>query len=219
MDEARPLLEKLSPERVRHELDLILDEPNWFGMLTRLADLGLLTAIHADLSAPDTKFELPSEAEIAAYPVSSMLPPKRTLIWLLWLSPASPVTIRELSRSLRFPAALTKLLLAASALRADLPSLTDSKPSAWVERLEDVPEFAIYALSLSAEGKTKQALLDYLEKWRYIKPKTTGHDLKELGLSPGPKYKSILRQLRAAWLDGKIETAAAEKKLLGQLLE
>ncbi|MFN2285524.1 MAG: CBS domain-containing protein, partial [Anaerolineae bacterium] len=31
MDEARPLLEKLSPERVRHELDLILDEPNWFG--------------------------------------------------------------------------------------------------------------------------------------------------------------------------------------------
>ena len=52
MDEARPMLEKLSPERVRHELDRILDEPNWFEMLTRLADLGLLKAIHPELPKP-----------------------------------------------------------------------------------------------------------------------------------------------------------------------
>ena len=97
-------------------------------------------------------------------------------------------------------------------------SLKNSKPSGWVDRLEDVPEFAIYALSLSAKGKTKKAMLDYLEKWQHIKPKTTGHDLKELGLSPGPEYKRIIRQLRNAWLDGEIKSDTEEKALLGRLL-
>ncbi|MBN1451213.1 MAG: CBS domain-containing protein [Anaerolineales bacterium] len=214
MEEAQPLLEKLSPERVRHELDLILDEPNWFEMLARLADLGLLTAIHPELPLPASDFSLPTDGELASYPPSGLLPPKRTLAWLLWLSAVKPATIKTLSRRLRFPAALTKLSLAASSLRDDLSSLKDAKPSGWVDCLEDVPEFAIYALSLSSEGKTKRALLDYLETWRHIKPKTTGHDLKELGLSPGPKYKNILRQLRAAWLDGKIKSEKEEIDLL-----
>jgi len=219
MDEARSLLEKLSPERVRHELDLILDEPNWFEMLTRLADLGLLTAIHSELSPPTSDFSMPVDGELASHPVSGLLSPKRTLAWLLWLSPVKPATIKALSRRLRFPAALTKLSLAASSLRADLPSLAGVKPSGWVDRLEDVPEFAVYALSLSAEGKTKQALLDYLETWRHIKPKTTGHDLKELGLSPGPEYKRIIRQLRNAWLDGEIKSEKEETVLLEKLVK
>ena len=218
MDEARPLLEKLSPERVRHELDLILDEPNWFEMLTRLAVLGLLTAIHPELPPPVSDYSIPTDEELASYPTPGLLPPKRTLAWLLWLSAVKPATIKALSRRLRFPAALTKLLLAASALCADLPSLDGARPSGWVDRLEDVPEFAVYALSLSAEGKTKRALLDYLEEWRRIKPRTTGHDLKKLGLSPGPKYKSILRQLRNAWLDGELKSEKEETDLLQGLL-
>jgi tRNA nucleotidyltransferase (CCA-adding enzyme) len=187
-------------------------------MLTRLSELGLLTAIHAELSPPDAKFELPPDEEIYAYPTPGDLPPKRALIWLLWLSPTSQDTIKALARRLRFTAALTNLLLAAPSLLADLPSLKGSKPSGWVERLEDVPEFAIYALSLSVKKETKQALMDYLEKWRHVKPKTTGHDLKKLGLSPGPEYKKIIRQLRNAWLDGAIKSDAEEKDLLRSLL-
>ena len=219
MDEAQPMLEKLSSERVRHELDRILDEPNWFEMLTRLADLGLLKAIHPELVKPVSELPSFSDDELATYQISSMLPPKRTLIWTLWLSPARLATIKTLSRRLRFPAALTRLLLAASSLRADLPTLKDAKPSGWVDRLEDVPEFAVYALSLSAKGKTKQAMLDYLEKWRHVKPRTTGHDLKELGLSPGPEYKRIIRQLRNAWLDGEIKSEKEEKNLLESLVK
>jgi tRNA nucleotidyltransferase (CCA-adding enzyme) len=45
MDEARPLIARLSHERVRHELDLIADEPNAPAMLARLAELNLLAAI------------------------------------------------------------------------------------------------------------------------------------------------------------------------------
>jgi tRNA nucleotidyltransferase (CCA-adding enzyme) len=141
------------------------------------------------------------------------------LAWLLWLAPAAPTTIRSLSQRLRFPAALKKLLLAASSLRTDLPSLKGSKPSVWVERLEDVPDFAIYALMLTEDGETKRALENYLEAWRHVKPKTTGHDLKELGLSPGPQYQNILGQLRNAWLDGELRTEKEETKFLKQLVE
>ena len=119
---------------------------------------------------------------------------------------------------MRFPAALTKLLLAASKLRTELPTLKDAKPSEWVERLKDVPELAVYALSLTAEGKTGQALQDYLGKWQHINPKTTGHDLKQRGLPPGPEYQNILRRLRAAWLDEEIKSEEEEHALLEQLL-
>jgi len=219
MDEARPMLEKLSSERVRHELDRMLDEPNRFEMLTRLAELGLLEAIHPEMSPPASRFSLPEDDELASYQISNLLLPKRTLAWLMWLSPVNLATIKILSRRLRFPAALTRLLLAASALRADLPVLKGAKPSGWVNRLEDLPEFSVYAVSLSAKGNTKRALQDYLEKWRQIKPKTTGHDLKELGLPPGPKYQNILRELRNAWLDGHIKSAQEETELLKKLLQ
>lgn len=220
MDEARPMLERLSAERVRHELDRMLDEPNWFEMLARLETLGLLKAIHPELSPPVSNLSLPADDELASYPPPGLLPPERTLAWLLWLAPLSPATIKTLARRLRFPAALTRLLLAASNLQADLPVLIDSDPgpSAWVDRLDDVPELAVYAVALSTGGMAKRALKDYLEKWRHIKPKTSGHDLKGLGLPPGPKYQHILRELRNAWLDREIKSEEEEKTLLEQLL-
>jgi tRNA nucleotidyltransferase (CCA-adding enzyme) len=40
-----------------------------------------------------------------------------------------------------------------------------------------------------------------------------------MGLPPGPTYKRILWELRAAWLDGLIRTKKDEKKLLTRLAE
>lgn len=215
MVEARSLLEKLSAERVRHELDLILDEEKAPAMLARLAELDLLTAIHPAL--PTSGFER-LELINASPPTLDLPPSKRTLAWLLWLAPVSPAQIRVLSRRLRLSASLTKLLLAAAALRADLPSLAGAAPSAWAARLEDLPALAIYAVSISTAGEAQPALQTYLTAWRHIKPHTTGHDLKRLGLPPGPQYQHILRRLRDAWLDGEITSKEEETALLQQLL-
>lgn len=219
MDEARPLLKKLSSERVRHELDLILDETRAGEMLARLSDLELLKAI--DPVLPDPPSELPEFTlpdEFVPIQAPGLLPFERTLAWLLWLAPVPPSGITALSRRLRFPAALTKLLRAAATQRNDLPTLQNVKPSDWVARLEAVPELAVYAVYLSSSGKVKDALRTYFVKWRHIKPNTTGHELKERGLPPGPKYQNILRHLRGAWLDGEIKTGKEEASLLEQLL-
>jgi tRNA nucleotidyltransferase (CCA-adding enzyme) len=61
-------------------------------------------------------------------------------------------------------------------------------------------------------------LQNYLEKWRHVKPYTTGHDLKQLGLPPGPKYQNILDRLRAAWLDGEVTSEKEEIDLLRRVL-
>jgi len=55
--------------------------------------------------------------------------------------------------------------------------------------------------------------------WRSIKPYTTGYSLKQRGLEPGPRFKEILTRLRAAWLDGEVQTEAEEMALLARLLK
>lgn len=219
MVEARTLLEKLSSERVRHELDRILDEPNWIEMLNRLQELGLLAAIHPELPPPRSNIVLPEDEQLASYAPPGGIPGDRALAWLLWLSPVDSDTISVLAHRLRFPAVLTRMITAASNLRADLPEFKDAKPSKWVERLEEVPELAIYSISISIKGKPKKALGNYLKKWQFVKPVATGNDLKELGLAPGPQYQNILRELRAAWLDGEVRSAKKELELLKKIAE
>jgi tRNA nucleotidyltransferase (CCA-adding enzyme) len=222
MVQASALLEKLSSERVRHELDLILDEPNVVPMLLRLSELGLLKAIH-----PLLIFQagwLTGKDETIPQPFSSLQisgspPMKRTLNWLLWMDHLEVADIKVLSRRLRFPALLSRLCINAAALKQELPALAKSKPSQWVDCLSDVPGLAIYAVYLTAEKKEKQRILEYMANWRHVRPITTGHDLKAKDLPPGPAYQNLLRKLRNAWLDGEIASPEEENELLERSLK
>ncbi len=219
--EARQLIEKLSAQRIRHELDLILDEPNAASMLARLDKLDLLKPIHPSLrcdKALKTRFESATDFPLGFS--SSGLSNIRDLRWLLWLMTLSNKEIASLNKRLHFTAPLLKSLLASSKLWADLTTFSNLKPSQCVERLGKFPLQAIYAVLRAApRGKSKQALEKYLMEWRHIKPRTTGNDLKKLGLEPGPEYQTILRKLRNSWLDGEVKNTKEEKVLLESILE
>jgi hypothetical protein len=64
----------------------------------------------------------------------------------------------------------------------------------------------------------ENALLSYVSIWRYVKPRTTGNDLKAMGLLSGPRFSEILLRLRSAWLDGEVSNESQEKELLAKLL-
>ena len=49
LDNALSLLERVSGDRLRHELNIILQEPKWMSMLGRLAELGVFEAIDAQI--------------------------------------------------------------------------------------------------------------------------------------------------------------------------
>jgi tRNA nucleotidyltransferase (CCA-adding enzyme) len=218
--EARELIDKLSAQRIRHELDLILDEPNAASMLARLDELGLLKPIHPSLrydKALQTRFESATDFPFGFS--SSGLSNIRDLRWLLWLMTLSNKEIASLNKRLHFTTPLLKSLLASSKLLADLTAFSNLKPSQCVERLGKFPLQAIYAVLRAApRGRPKQALEKYLSEWRHVQPKTTGHDLKKLGLEPGPRYQAILKKLRNAWLDGEVKSIKEEKFLLEKIL-
>ena len=111
--EARPFVEKLSPQRIRHELDLILDEPNAVSMLRRLAELDLLAPIHPALA----NF---NQSNLATLKSDDPALQNRNSRWILWLMHLTDQEIEFLNERLHFTADLLKILRSASLLNANL---------------------------------------------------------------------------------------------------
>ena len=210
--EARPFVERLSAQRIRHELDLILEEREAVAMLKRLDELDLLSIIHPVLS----DFQ---KSHLAITPLEDPVLQNRNSRWLLWLMHLTDQEIEFLNERLHFTAELLKMLHSAALLETNLPELKGRKPSRIVELLEGYSSKAIEVFSIALKDEEIKAVLNrYLSEWWSVSPKTTGHDLKKRGIPPGPRYNEILRRLRAAWLDGEVKSEEEERKLLDSIV-
>ena len=232
LHDARDLLVKISGDRIRHELDAMLDEPRAAAMLGRADQLGLLEAIHPALRwtpAAEKRLARLQETPWPPPPPWDDLPPrlrgiplKRALAYALWLMGAdaiAPARLTDLAARLGFPRALREVVQSAAVLAARADDLLRARPSQATFLLEEHPLTAVYALCLTAESADLQkALRAYAGQWRHIRPRTDGHALRARGVPPGPRYKRILRALRAAWLDGEVHTPEEEARLLEFLL-
>ena len=215
--DGRPFIEKLSAQRIRHELDLILEEPLAVAMLDRLAELNLLSSIHPALSFDDEAARRITGVE-RRQPLSLPKWPPHELRWACWLLALHPADIELINKRLHFGGALFKAMTAAAQLWADLDSLQDAAAGRWVERLDAAPLMAVYAAYLALRpGRGREALEQYLVHWRHVKPKATGHELKRMGIKPGAQYKRILDELRRAWLEGEILSESDEDEYLQYL--
>jgi tRNA nucleotidyltransferase (CCA-adding enzyme) len=211
--EARPFVEKLSAQRIRHELDLILEEPNAVAMLKRLDELDLLSIVHPALA----NF---NQSDLATVKSENAVLQNRNSRWILWLMHLPGQDIEFLNERLHFSADLLKILHSAALLNANLTAVVGLRPSKVVEFLESYSIKALEVLSSAVQDKEiKNILMKYLSEWWHVKPKTTGHDLKKRGIPPGPKYAETLRRLRAAWLDGEVKNEEEEQTLLNKLIE
>ena len=210
--EARQYVERLSAQRIRHELDLILDEPNAVPMLKRLDERDLLACIHPVLA----NF---GQSNLATLQSDDPALLTRNSRWALWLMHLSDQDIEFLNDRLHFRADLLKILRSVALLETNLTTVVGLKPSEAVEVLESYSFKGLEVFSAALpEGEIKNILSQYLTDWWAVKPRTTGHDLKKRGIPPGPKYNEILRRLRAAWLDGEVKTEEEEKQLLDSIL-
>ena len=222
--EARSLIERLSGDRLRHELNNILDTAFAPQTLSRLSSLGLLSAIHPALSCDDWLYShLESLQELEIAPEWGVIGDRQTLRrnlgYILWMIQLMPEQADPVTRRLKLPAQLSSIILAACGLWRDRQDLALSQPGQVVSRLEDVPALSRFALYLAtSDAQLKQVLHLYITDWQHIHPTIDGRALRDLGIAPGPVYKHLLGELRTAWLDGRVSNPEQEKVFLQELL-
>jgi tRNA nucleotidyltransferase (CCA-adding enzyme) len=225
LEQALPLIHRVSGERLRGELELILAESNRSAMIARLHELGLLHAIHPALTW-DTWLEARFEAARAFRPPDawqmSEWPGPDLLCYILWAIRLDPKQAFGIGDRLRLAQA-TRVAMrsAAEVWRARAAWGEAVRPSDRVRFLEAHPDAALSGVWLATEpGQApRRALDDFLGRLRFVEPRLDGHALRALGLPPGPLYGRILDDLRNGWLDGEITNESEERQRLTTLLE
>ncbi len=219
---ALPLLHRVSGDRIRHELEAIFDEPAPGDALQRLQELNVLGGISPGLEWDSLRAEHVAAARaFRPDPRWSLSPGGRSLPSPLhaWLLDHPRSVLEGALARLNFPRRDAELLLDA---RQALDSLDrfeiDAPPSRIAAALEDVPEPALVSALVNSSGASRERLENYLSRWRAMQPATDGETLRQRGLPPGPRYTEILRALRTARLDGRIESAEQETRMLDELL-
>jgi len=226
MLDAKGLLGNISGDRIRHEINLIFEEGKNIEILSRLAELGLLTAIHPSLSW-DRSIQTMISRNIDKLPpknwVSSIRSPifsdRKTLIYLIWLSHLQDGDVASVCKRLKLSESLSKDIQAIKKIVSSIPNMGNALPSQIFKELEGISLPAIFVASLKMDAGSVAILEKYILTWKNISPKTTGDDLKERGIPPGHIYQHILEQLRSAWLDGKIKSLEEESALLEKIIK
>ena len=227
ISEAKELLDKVSGDRIRHEIDLILEEPKAPDMLGRIYKLNLLHTLfenaHWDAHILRTlrkyyKEELP--ASWFSQEHQKVLPKKAHGAYLLITAQVSQINILKILRWLRLKNHLAQMIIQTNLLWHQLDSLKKLSPSQVTRKLQEYSQLEIFCIhTLCTDEQIKKILEDFAIMWRWIKPFTDGTTLQERGLKTGPAYSSILNELKAGWIDNKIKTQEEELKYLEILLK
>jgi len=208
-----PMLDTISGDRIRYELECILQEEFPEKILRRAEELGVLAKLHPSLKGNGWLAEKFGQARQLSSPT---LPPVGLYLALL----TYPLTNEEnehLILYLRLPKSLAQTLRDSISLKAKLQSLAKPEltPSRIYCLLHGYSPPAIIANSLASDSPVAcQHIHLFLDKLRYVKSALTGNDLKRMGIAPGPRIKEILNLLHEARLDGKVTSKQGEVDLV-----
>ncbi len=219
---ALDLIQRLSGQRITHELDLIFREAHPEKTLEKLAALGILATIHSDLEINadliDQINQLHQNFDKSIWP--DVTPDFIHYFGLLTfhLKPEDVITLGErLSLTTHQQAILGHIQVICSQ-EAELLAATQA--SALYRLLENTSADArLVAWLCLRHSPVAPQLLRFQTALQNITPLLDGRYLKtELNLPPGPIYSDILRVLRDAKLDGQVATLEDEKALVVKIL-
>ena len=205
------MLDTISGDRIRHELELILKEKHPESALGRLGELGALQKINVALRGNGWITEKFSKARLLSK--SDQLP---SLYLCLFIYSLSQRENGQLIHRLNVPAKLARALRDTLQLKSRLHLLckTSVKHSEIYYLLREYDPLAVKANAITSESSSTRSNLElFLTKLRYVKTLLNGDSLKKLGFSAGLELGEILQVLHKAKLDGEVKTVEEEKKL------
>jgi len=217
---ALDLLDRVSSERIRHELILILRESEPERALARLADLGVLShihcALHYDAWIADRFRALRAEMAVREAPE-----PVEHLYCGLWLYRLDPQEQEAVMTRLRFPSPMRTLVEHVRYLREQEARLAHNhlRPSQIYHILEPASPAARLVLRTATDSWLVRQRIDQFERrLAQVTTELDGHDLRRMGLKPGPIYRRVLGALLDARLDGQVSNREDEETLVRSLL-
>jgi tRNA nucleotidyltransferase (CCA-adding enzyme) len=225
MHQSVTLLDRITGDRIRHELELLLREPLPERGFARLAELGVLSQIHPALTFDDWV----EERFVRLRKV--LQEPEWGLVvdnYLIELTHFGILTFRmdlkaleALERRMRVQRVTIEHIRQLHVLRGEFERLAQTQtPSAVFEILEAYSRQALLMAYVAADNQLVRDLIRrYVYIWAEVRTVTTGRELKEIGLPPGPIYGELLDELLNARLDGRISTDEEERAYLQQLLD
>jgi tRNA nucleotidyltransferase (CCA-adding enzyme) len=236
--DARDLLDRVSGERVRHELELILTEAEPERVFGRLAELDVLPMLHPELrrsfalcgngwlqgKAAELRGHIAQvqDPQSQVPPAMALGPDAAPRLHLaLFTYHLSPQAQAEFIQKFHIRKEYRDLLEEVTRLRGQLDRLGQNqiRPSEIVAALDESSDEARLLLRVVSDSwLVRQRLDQYQRRLRHVRPLMTGADLRRLGLEPGPVYRRILERLRVAHLDGEIKTREEEEAVVRQLL-
>jgi tRNA nucleotidyltransferase (CCA-adding enzyme) len=223
------VMDRVSGKRLANELLLILAEREPLLALDRLAAFDLLKALHPDLAGRQDLHAVFSEA-------------RRVMDWYDLLYTGQPCR-RSLCSLLVLAASLTGEGMRGFCQRLDVPprdmEILVAQRTAGLRLLRRFErrrilarpprpvdlhrwlsplamEVLLFLMAVTSQERVRQWLSRYISQLRNMRPLLSGHDLKRLGVPPGPGYKAILHDLLQARLNGEVATADEERRLVAR---
>ncbi|MBP7688980.1 MAG: CCA tRNA nucleotidyltransferase [Thermoflexales bacterium] len=198
---ALPVLDQVSGDRLRHELEGLFREPQPDRPVRRLNEWGVLQQID-----PALKFDDRAGLRLT-HPVEAFWG------WAYWLAnlPVPDVRRITLRLNLRREDAIDLEQVAGLVAAAEPIGLAET-PSAVCRLLAPYHDRALQtALNIIQHTRARQHIRRYLAEWRSVRPQLDGTRLQQLGVPPGPLMGRLLRELTAARLDGVVSTRQDEE--------
>jgi tRNA nucleotidyltransferase (CCA-adding enzyme) len=228
IDDALSMLSRVSGERIRHELYLILREREPERVFCRLDDLHVLAQIHPRLTCLEGTWErfarlrqTVTAGRWDVQPEENGHPPPGLYLALLTyhLSRSELEALANHLKIFRTDLTLLHQVLDLREREADLeqPDLSNQQIYALL-RYSSSSALMIQWLCTGSE-RVRERLWRYETELRHVQPVVNGAYLKGLGLKPSPLFSRLLHAVRDARLDGEIHTVEEEKALIARLLE
>ncbi len=222
MDGSLSLLARVSGSRLRHEIELALMEQNPAQIMARFCAAKVLTAI-----SPTLRWRSAAGVAMARLPELSVdvlwktaVSPEDLLLtrFALWMV-SLPESVQQTSMTqLMVRKATREIVMGAAGALAALEALPDDARASVVD--QKLRPFMPLSLFVARVYVGQSPLLDkYYGEWRGVETAVNGADIRALGLPPSPAYGRILETLRAARLDGDVQTDDEERALLGALVD
>jgi tRNA nucleotidyltransferase (CCA-adding enzyme) len=217
-------IKKISADRIRNEINHILEEKNVIEMLERLEALGILTEIQSGLLFREPQKSRVGKViqEINAGNIRQPILThdfRQKMIYTAWLTSFEQPFSQACAARLNLPASFKRILDGYYHIQGQREIIENGQPIDVTEFLESIPLQSIRLTAMLEEKPAFQTVLqNYLLYWRNIHPSIKGEDLKQRGVPSGPAYAKILRRLRTARLNGIIHSHQGENEYLDLIL-